>query len=87
MPKPDYIRCILDERATNERIRAPGGTLSPGATLCEKSVKVLYINTTDDRAVYESTWTLEHVFNSVRSGSRFLPCPDCARVVIKAMGG
>lgn len=29
--------------------------------------------------------SIDHAFSSVRYGSRLLPCPDCARIVVRAL--
>lgn len=94
LERPDHVVCILDERATNARIHEREDDRIDGLTLCSRDVPIEQRSPRDEPAFdaegsinpavvrrYAQTWSIESWFNAVRSGTRYVACPECAKQI------
>lgn len=90
-PLPEYVRHITDERATNELIREKKHDRS-GVTLCGTRVYLVQRSPDHEekptfsegdtidvgvRRFYDESFSIDHWFNTIRSGGRLVACIAC----------
>lgn len=75
-PRPDYVKCIFDERATNIA-NEPHDKRDP-TTREDAPIGPNLLSWCG--AQLSGIWCfngIDHAANTIRHGSHMLPCPDC----------
>jgi len=89
--RPSWVKCILDERATNAIILDNAGDYREGVTLCGRTVHMVQLGQPDKEGKYwaecvhyEGTLHLSHWFNHTVSNNYMLGCKDCIEKIKEA---
>lgn len=95
--RPEYVRCLWDEPATNARIRAAQHDRVQGVTLCGRDVSLVqrvpkdaptFASGSIDAGVsrhYADTWRVDHWLYHTRGNGYYVACPECAAAVRSAL--
>ena len=83
MPRPDYIKCIFDERATNVANRIHDNREPELRTDVPNGPNHLsWCGVQLDGWHFQS---VDHALNTIRHGSHLLPCPECVSSIRKTL--